>query len=290
MTSQAGRLEQMLQDIERDNVSGSVKMAEKTVKLLVESAVLAEAEGRPVAAEAAKWASAAAKAHPFMALVRTVGREAARAGTSDEMRRRLEGLMWELGNDNDRIATHLRAMFPKGGVLMTNSFSATVFASLRSLAEGGREVRAIVVESRPAREGVQLARALGEVGIASTLIVDAGVASFVPRADAVLVGCDAISAGFFVNKLGTLPMILSANQFNVPAYLLSSTHKLVLASELPREEPPRPPDEIVPGPMHGVTVENVYYERVPLELIRGLVTEAGVLTPADIVKRVSTLK
>jgi len=290
MTPQAGRLDQMLQDIERDNVSGSVKMADKTVRLLIEAAALAEAEGRPVPPEVAKWAAAAATAHPFMALVRTVGREAARATTSDEMRRRLEGLMWELGNDNDRIATHLRALFPKGGVLMTNSFSATVFASLRSLAEGGREVRAIVVESRPAREGVQLARALGEVGISSTLIVDAGVASFVPRADAVLVGCDALSSGFFINKLGTLPLVLSANQFNVPAYLLSSTHKLVPASELPKEEPARPPEEIAPGPMHGVTVENVYYERVPLELVKGVVTEAGVLASAEIAKRVSALR
>ena len=290
MTSQADRLEQMLRDIERDNVSGSVKMAEKTVKLLVESALLAEAGGRPVAADVAKWAEAAARAHPFMALVRNVGREAARATAADDMRRRLEGLMWELGNSNDRIASHLRAMFPKGGVLMTNSFSATVFASLRSLAEGGREVRAIVVESRPACEGVQLARALGEVGISSTLIVDAGVASFVPRADAVLVGCDALSAGFFVNKLGTLPLVLSANQFNVPAYLLSSTHKLVQSAELPEGEPVRPPEEIVSDPMHGVTVENVYYERVPLELIRGVVTEAGILTPADVTKRVSALR
>ena len=49
-----------------------------------------------------------------------------------------------------------------------------------------------------ASEGVQLARALGEHAIPSTLIVDAGVASFVGRADAVLVGSDAVSGGFFV--------------------------------------------------------------------------------------------
>jgi len=213
-----------------------------------------------------------------------VGMEAAKGFTPEEVRRRLEGLLWELKNSNDRISQHVRALFPKGGVMMTNSFSATVFAALRSLGEGNVEVRAIVVESRPVREGVQLARALGEVGIASTLIVDAGVASFVPRADAVLVGCDTLCPDHFVNKLGTLPLVLCARQFNVPAYLLSSTHKMLSSSMLPEEEPPRPSEEVA-SPMQGVTVENVYYERVPLSLVKGVVTESGVLTPPEVALR-----
>jgi len=285
MTSQGDRLEGMLRDIEGDNVSGSVKMAEKTARLLEEVATTAQSRGEPVGEQVALWAGRAAKAHPFMALVRDVGMEAAKGFTPEEVRRRLEGLLWELRNSNDRITQHVRALLPKGGVMMTNSFSSTVYAALRSLAEGGADVRAIVVESRPVREGVQLARALGEVGIPSTLIVDAGVATFVPKADAVLVGCDALCPEYFVNKLGTLPLVVCANQFGVPAYLLSSTHKMLRASMLPEQEPPRPAEEIA-GPMHGVTVENVYYERVPLGLVKGVVTESGVLTQSEVASRV----
>ncbi len=288
MTQHTDRLEQMLRDIERDNISGSVKIAEKAARLLEEVATGAEGSGPDVSGEVAAWAAKVARAHPFMALVRDVGREAARATTAADVKRRLDGLMWELRNSNDRISQHVRGLFPRGGVLMTNSFSATVYSSLRSLAQGGREVRAIVIESRPAREGVQLARALGEVGIASTLIVDAGVASFVRKANAVLVGCDALSTTFFINKLGTLPLLLSANRFDVPAYLLSSTHKLMAESELPEESPQRPPDEIT-DPMDGVTVENVYYERVPLDLLSGVVTEEGVLSGAEVGRRVASL-
>jgi translation initiation factor 2B subunit (eIF-2B alpha/beta/delta family) len=288
MTHTTDRLEQMLRDIERDNISGSVKMAEKTAQLLEEVAIWAGQSGPDVSGEVAAWASKVARAHPFMALVRNVGKEAAKAASAAEVHGRLEGLMWGLRNSNDRIAQQVHALFPRGGVLMTNSFSATVYASLRSLAQGGREVRAIVIESRPAREGVQLARALGEVGIASTLIVDAGVASFVRKANAVLVGCDALSSTFFINKLGTLPLLLSANRFEVPAYLLSSTHKLIAEAELPEEAPLRPPDEIT-APMDGVTVENVYYERVPVDLLKGVITEEGVLTGAEVERRVASL-
>jgi translation initiation factor eIF-2B subunit delta len=289
MTAEEGKLDQMLWDIERDNVSGSVKMARKTATLLKEAAQVADATGRPMGEFVRTWGEAAAKAHPFMALVRTVGREAATADTADDLGYRMDRLLWDLDNSNARIAENMARLFPEGGTFMTNSFSATVYAALGSLVEGGRDVRAIVVESRPAREGVQLARALGELGIASTLIVDAGVASFVKRANAVLVGGDAVTGSVFVNKLGTLPMVLSARSYGVPVYLLASTNKLLPEEEVPETENNRAPEEVESSSMEGVTVENIYFERVPLELINGAVTEDGVLSPEEIATRVRAL-
>ncbi len=289
MTGEEGKLDQMLWDIERDNVSGSVKMARKTATLLREAAQVADATGRPMGEFVRTWGDAAATAHPFMALVRTVGREAAKADSADDLGHRMDRLLWDLDNSNARIAEHMAHLFPEGGTFMTNSFSATVHAALGSLVEGGRDVRAIVVESRPAREGVQLARALGELGIASTLIVDAGVASFVRRADAVLVGGDAVTGSVFVNKLGTLPMVLSARSYGVPVYLLASTSKLIPEGEVPETEDNRAPEEVESSSMEGVTVENIYFERVPLELITGAVTEEGVLSPEEIATRVGAL-
>lgn len=290
MTAEEGKLDQMLWDIERDNVSGSVKMARKTATLLKEAAQLADATGRPMGEFVRTWGDAAANAHPFMALVRTVGREAANADTADDLGHRMDRLLWDLDNSNARIAENMARLFPEGGTFMTNSFSATVHAALESLVEGGRNVRAIVVESRPAREGVQLARALGELGIASTLIVDAGVASFVKRANAVLVGGDAVTGSVFVNKLGTLPMVLSARSYGVPVYLLASTNKLLPEEEVPETEDNRAPEEVESSSMEGVTVENIYFERVPLELITGAVTEDGVLSPEEIATRVRALE
>lgn len=172
---------------------------------------------------------------------------------------------------------------------MTNSFSATCHQGLRHLAEATDNVRAIVVESRPAREGVGLARALGEHGIRSTLIVDAGVAQFMDRADAVLVGGDTVSGTFFVNKLGTHPMVLTAGNQGVPTYLLASLLKLVLDEEVPEVDAPRSPDEVESSPMPNVTVENYYFERIPLAHLSGVITEDGVLSPEDIARRVASL-
>ena len=73
MTVEQAKLEHMLRDIERDNVSGSVRISKKTAILVEEAARYAEENGLDVQKEVARWAGAAAHAHPFMALVRTVG-------------------------------------------------------------------------------------------------------------------------------------------------------------------------------------------------------------------------
>lgn len=289
MTVEEAALQQMLADIQRDNVSGSVRMARKTATLVEAAARRAEEEDLDLQAEVSRWGGAAAEAHPFMALVRTVGRRAARSRSLADLEKRMERLLWELTNGNDRIGEQVVRMFPEGGTFMTNSFSATVHAALRHLAASGAEVKAIVVESRPAREGVQLARALGEHGIRSTLIVDAGVAQFMGRANAVLVGGDTVSGSFFVNKLGTHPLVLTAGSQGTPAYLLASMLKLVKDDEVPEVEDPRAPDEVESDPMTNVTVENVYFERVPLSALKGIVTEEGLRSPDDIARRVASL-
>ena len=289
MTIEGSNLEHMLRDIEHDNVSGSVKMAKKTATIVREAAREAISEGLDLRSEVARWADAVARAHPFMALVRNIGRSAAQATSVEELDHILDRVLWELDNGNERIGERVGRLFPGGGTFMTNSFSATCYAGLRHMAGSGQEVRAIVVESRPAREGVQLARALGEHGIRSTLIVDAGIASFIDRADAVLVGGDTLSGTFFVNKLGTHPLVLTARSKDVPVYLLASILKLVREDEVPAEEPPHAPEEVESDDMRNVTVENIYFERVPLELITGVVTEEGVLHPDEVARRVASL-
>jgi translation initiation factor 2B subunit (eIF-2B alpha/beta/delta family) len=289
MTVEEAQLEHMLKDIERDNVSGSVRMARKTAALARAAGEFAEENGLDLQTEVRKWAASAAGAHPFMALVRTVGRRAGNASSSADLGKRMERLLWELANANDRIGEQMVRLFPQGGTFMTNSFSATCHHGLRHLAEATDNVMAIVVESRPAREGVQLARALGEHGIRSTLIVDAGIAQFMERADAVLVGGDTVSGNFFVNKLGTHPMVLTAGSQDVPSYLLASLLKLVLEEEVPQVDAPRSPDEVESSSMANVTVENYYFERIPLAPLTGVVTEDGVLSPEEVARRVASL-
>lgn len=92
----------------------------------------------------------------------------------------------------------------KVAVILTHSLSSTLLRAVREAAEeDGRQLRAIVCESRPLFEGVALAEAWAAAGVACTLITDAQAAVWCGEADAVLVGADAVlEDGSVVNKVG----------------------------------------------------------------------------------------
>ena len=65
----------------------------------------------------------------------------------------------------------------------------------------GAKFKAIVCDSRPLCEGVQLANSLAEAGVEVTLITDAQAGVWVGRADLVLFGADALTEDAAVNKV-----------------------------------------------------------------------------------------
>ena len=88
--------------------------------------------------------------------------------------------------------------------LLTHSLSSTVLRGvLEAAAEDGRQLHAIVCESRPLCEGVALAEAWAAGGVRCSLITDAQAAVWCGEADAVLVGADSVlEDGSVVNKVG----------------------------------------------------------------------------------------
>ncbi|UCH72037.1 MAG: hypothetical protein JSW62_00350, partial [Thermoplasmatales archaeon] len=61
----------------------------------------------------------------------------------------------------------------------------------------------VCTESRPINEGVKLARILGKNDIKVKLVVDSAVFNFIPDANIILVGSDAITINGLINKIGT---------------------------------------------------------------------------------------
>jgi len=110
--------------------------------------------------------------------------------------------------------------------------------------------------------------------------------------DAVIVGADRIAAnGDTANKIGTYSLAIVAQAHNVPFFVAAplSTVDFKLASGdlIPIEE--RHPAEIyqigetVICPP-GVEFFNPAFDVTPAELIKGIITEKGVVSPADLQK------
>ena len=164
--------------------------------------------------------------------------------------------------------------------LVTLSFSGTVVTTLQEVMRR-REVQVSCGEGQPALEGRRLAERLAATGIPVTVYADGALGQALDTAEAVVVGADAVSPEWFLNKSGTWMLAAAAAQRGVPVYVCASRDKFLstaIAARLTiRDEPPA---EIWPSPPPGVSVRNRYFERTPLELVTAVISDLGVLGAA----------
>ncbi|HEY9828745.1 MAG TPA: s-methyl-5-thioribose-1-phosphate isomerase, partial [Stenomitos sp.] len=164
---------------------------------------------------------------------------------------------------------------------------------VRSAWTAGRLERVYADETRPRLQGAKLTTwECVQEGIPVTLITDNMAAHCMKLGmiDLVVVGADRIAAnGDAANKIGTYSVALCAKAHNIPFYVAApvSTIDFQLAdgSAIPIEE--RDPSEIYAvGDTRlcpvGVEFYNPAFDVTPAELITGLITEHGVVAPADL--------
>jgi len=168
----------------------------------------------------------------------------------------------------------------RSGSVATLSRSGTVAETLR---QSGRSV--LVGESRPAREGVDTAEELAAAGLDVTLTTDAALPGRLREEDVscVLFGADRIlSSSDVVNKVGSYPLAVAALDNDIPVFVVATMDKITDTDELVSESGVSA--DVYDGEC-AVTVSNPIFERVPADLIDGIVTEDGVLDAAAIARR-----
>lgn len=167
------------------------------------------------------------------------------------------------------------------GTVLTHSASETVTKALRMAAREGGLRKVVVGEGRPRLEGRVVARALAEEGIEVVLVTDAAMGLHAREADLALVGADAVLAdGSVVNKVGTRLLGLACDRAGTPLHAVADRYKVSSATSVPLEE--KEATEVWPDAPRGVQVRNIYFDRTEAELVRGVVTEKGVLTGAEV--------
>jgi len=165
----------------------------------------------------------------------------------------------------------------RGAWIATLSASGAVRAALAELQRLGRAPRALVGEGRPLLEGRAMAADLGAQGIPTWLVVDAALPLLISQARQVWIGADAVTERGVVNKIGSFALALAAREHSVPVHALADRRKFLPAGTPALKILEMPPGEVWDKPPRNVTPRNVYFEVVPLELVRGVVVEDEVL-------------
>lgn len=197
-----------------------------------------------------------------------------------EANRRIGEYGAELLEDGDCVLTHCNT-----GTLATVSYG-TALAPIRTAVSQGKKIRVIATETRPRLQGAKLTTyELLRDKIPVTLIVDSAVGYVMKKGlvKEAIVGADRITTRFVANKVGTYLIALAAQANQIPFYVAAPSSTFDLRSEQAEvkiEE--RSPQEvthiggrrIVPK---GVEVFNPAFDLTPVDLVRGFITEKGVV-------------
>lgn len=199
----------------------------------------------------------------------------------------------ELIRDGYRIETHCNAGWL--GFVDYGSALAPVYAAR----DQGKKIFVYVDETRPRGQGAKLtAWELKNEHIPHAIIPDNAGAYYMAKGevDMMIVGADRIAAnGDVANKIGTLEKAIVAEKYGVPFYVAAplSTFDLnaLTGADIPIEQ--REKEEMIfqegPGPNGKITrvmvsnpgspVLNPAFDVTPAGLIRGIITEKGIISP-----------
>jgi methylthioribose-1-phosphate isomerase len=191
-----------------------------------------------------------------------------------------------------RILTHCNA-----GALATAGYG-TALGVIRAAAERGKVQSVFADETRPFMQGARLtAWELTRDHIPTTVITESMAGPLMQQAgvDVAVVGADRIAAnGDVANKIGTYTVALLAHAHGIPFYVAAPLSTIDLAtadgSQIPIEQ--RSARELTHlgstrlAP-EGAGIWNPAFDITPARLVTGIVTERGVVAPADLASQFS---
>jgi methylthioribose-1-phosphate isomerase len=195
----------------------------------------------------------------------------------------------ELLADNDVVLTHCNA-----GSLATVQYG-TALAPVRSAIEQGKKISVIADETRPRLQGARLtAYELHYDKIPIKVISDtsSGLLMRLGKVNKVIVGTDRVTTDAVFNKIGTYLVALAAKDNNIPFYVAAPTSTLSLhetVDDVVIEQRDSSEVSNILGKLRivpeGVECINYAFDITPFKLVTGIITEDGVFTPQDLLKK-----
>ncbi len=196
---------------------------------------------------------------------------------------KLSEIRKELEHNIEHIAGIGAKLVAASNNVMTISSSTVVNQILLRAHSLKKRFHVYSLKSHPPDEGVHTAEFLLKENIKTTLIADAEMGLFMPQMNFVLIGADRVFEDGFVNKAGTLPLLVTAKHFNVPVYLAFDTWKILLKQDKAIKFLERENSEIYNNKKHKLHVQNFYFESIPLNLVQKVICEDGVFETGEFI-------
>ncbi|MCX6004165.1 MAG: hypothetical protein NT082_00580 [Chloroflexi bacterium] len=179
-----------------------------------------------------------------------------------------ESLISHSERTSRRAAQNTATIINSRSIIITCSFSSAVCSAMEIAARKKIDFKVLAVESdfNKISYGELTAASLQKSRIVTQLVPVNQIYWQMARADLALIGADAISFhGYFINGTPSLELARTAERRKVPVYLVCELSKVDIN-----------------GFMAGLQEPEPGFDMIPLELATGIITEAGIMKPADI--------
>lgn len=286
------KVQKLIDEIKSDNTSGSIDLAKKSAETLI---ILSEENCSLDQIQIT--AKSLVKAQPTMASIFNLCNNLLfnidkfdKEQYAKYVNKYCKKFLLDLEKSDKLVNKIAYKLIKNDSTILTHSFSSTVLKTLLYAKESGLDFSVICTESRPKNEGVNLARILGKNHIKVKLIVDSAVFSFLIKADAVLVGADAITSNGLINKIGTFGLAMFAHKNKKPVYALGSSIKFLPKDYKLNLHQRKNSKEIISNNLSNITVLNYYFDQTPLNFFTGIVTEEKILDPSEIKQKINHMK
>ncbi|KAI5799526.1 hypothetical protein FPQ18DRAFT_96363 [Pyronema domesticum] len=196
----------------------------------------------------------------------------------------------------EQVAEVGQKVVKDGCTVFLHGHSRCVVGLLRKAKERGTRFRVIVTETRPSLLGLRTARELREMGVECAVVDDNAMGFALKKAQVVVIGAEGVFGdGSVLNILGSYQLAQVAKAYNRPLYVATETHKFV--DMFPLDQFNMNIDQNIidfnpPEGVEGATPQDVqeFVDHVPRTLIKGLITEAGLLTPQQVSDKIVCMR
>lgn len=129
-------------------------------------------------------------------------------------------------NSRNHIAVLMSRFISDGKAILIHGYSRVVSHTLIHAAKEKKNFRVFLTEGRPNCDGFRAAEELSQYGIDCTLVLDSAVGYIMEKIDLVLMGAEGIvESGGIINKIGTLPIAITAKMYKKPFYVAAECYK-----------------------------------------------------------------
>jgi translation initiation factor 2B subunit (eIF-2B alpha/beta/delta family) len=284
--------------LKSDYNHGSIFLAAESLKIIEEFITRQMYRNRTELIQSlSKLSNALVRSKPFMALIYNYSHEIIDfIQDIPKEERNIEKIKYlslekinqirKLAEENFKKITRLGArLIMDQHVVLTHSSSSHVEAILLEAKRLKRRFRIICTESRPRFEGLQLVKRLIKAGIKTMVIPDSDITRAVDEAHFVLTGTDRITENTFVNKTGTHAIAVLAKEQNKPFYIAAGSDKILLKRTYPIRFFSVNKHEITKEENDNLTVQNIYYEEIPLVYLHKVISEKSIFEKDEFVDR-----